>query len=94
MYRVYDHVGHQHLIPQLVLMLNHLQVNLSHLMHSAVPINVINAIVSSPIGRLKGMNNDVIIGIVANDDPIPKVTIKPITYIMIMLNNLLSPVIC
>ena len=39
------------------------------------------------------MNNDAIIGIVANDDPIPKVTIKPITYIMIMLNNLLSPVI-
>ncbi len=59
----------------------------------AVPINAINAIVSSPIDAPKGMNNDAIIGIVANDDPIPKVTIKPITYIMIMLNNLLSPVI-
>lgn len=34
----------------------------------AVPINAINAIVSSPIDAPKGMNNDAIIGIVANDD--------------------------
>ena len=54
----------------------------------AVPTRAIRAIVLKPSEAPSGINNVAIIGIVANDEPIPKVTIKPIMYMMTILNNL------
>jgi hypothetical protein len=52
---------------------------------------MVNTIIS--IDAPNGINNEAIIGIVANEEPMPNVTINPIMYITTILINLWSPVI-
>ena len=58
---------------------------------AAVPINAMIAIVLNPKAMLSGTKIDAIIGIVANDEPIPIVTIKPTSNITKAAIPLLSP---
>ena len=86
MYREYDHLVHPHLTR--VASVESLAGDPESPKALAVPTRAIRAIVLKPSEAPSGINNVAIIGIVANDEPIPKVTIKPIMYMMTILNNL------
>ena len=87
MYREYDHLVHPHLT-RVGPSVESLAGDPESPKALAVPTRAIRAIVLKPSEAPSGINNVAIIGIVANDEPIPKVTIKPIMYMMTILNNL------